>query len=101
MRVCVDHVNSLVMWMARNLKLSTSSTTSPLMCIGAHSPLSPIAHNQLLCLTEVEGEVVVLLPVGCLITICDQTYHRCVVSKLNDCVGVVRGHSVVNEQGVQ
>ena len=53
---------------------------------------------------DVEGETVVLaqhcqvpdpLPVGCLIAVCDQVYHRCVVSKLNDGVGVVRGHTVV------
>ena len=31
----------------------------------------------------------------------DQAYHCCVVSKLNDGVGVVFGHAVVGEQGVQ
>ena len=51
----------------RNLKLSTHSTTAPSF---------PVVHNQLLCLADVEGEVVVLaphcqtsdlLPKGCLI----------------------------------
>ena len=28
----------------------------------------------------------------------DEAYHPCVVSKLNDGVGVVRGHTVVDEQ---
>ena len=42
-----------------------------------------------------------LLPIGCLIVVGDQAYHCCVISKLNDCVGVVLGHAVVGEQGVQ
>ena len=25
-----------------------------------------------------------LLPIGCLIAVCDQAYHRCVVGELND-----------------
>ena len=61
-------------------------------------PSYPVVHNQFLCLAHVEGEVVVLaphyqvsdlLPVGCLIVVGDQAYHRCVVNKLNDGVGVV------------
>ena len=42
-----------------------------------------------------------LLPIGCLIVVGNQTYHCCVVSKLNVGVGVVFGHAVVGEQGVQ
>jgi hypothetical protein len=42
-----------------------------------------------------------LLPLDCLIAAGDQTYHRRVVSKLDDGVGVVFGHAVVGEQGVQ
>ena len=70
--------------------------------------LFPVVHDQLLCLADIEGEVVVLvphckvtdlLPIGCHI-VSDQAYHRCVVSKLNDSVGVVRGHTVMGEQGV-
>ena len=41
------------------------------------------------------------LPIGCLIVVGDQAYHRCVVSKLNDGVGVVLGHAVMGEQRVQ
>ena len=72
-------------------------------------PLFPVVHDQLLYLADVEGEVVVLapqcqvsdlLPVGCLIVIGDQAYHRCVICKLNDGVGVMRGHAVVGEQGL-
>ena len=57
-----------------------------------------------------EGEVVVLaphcrvsdqLPGGCLNVVGDYAYHRCVVRKLNDGVGVVCGLAVVGEQGVQ
>ena len=67
-------------------------------------------RDQLLCLDYVEGEVAVLathcqvsdlLPIGCLIIVSDQSYHRCVISKLDDGVGVVHGHAVVGEQGVQ
>jgi hypothetical protein len=58
-------------------------------------------HNQLLSLAHIEGQVVVLTPhcqvsdlcpIGCLII---------VVSKLNDGVGVVLGHAVLGEQGLQ
>ncbi|KAK6290915.1 hypothetical protein J4Q44_G00386850, partial [Coregonus suidteri] len=77
---------------------------------GVFGPPFPVVQNQLLCLDHVEGEVVVLaphgqvsvlLPIGCLIVVSDQAYHRCVVSKLNDGVGVVLSHAVVGEQGVQ
>ena len=73
-------------------------------------PPFPVVHNHLLCLHRVEGEVVVLaphdqvsdlLPIGCLIIDGDQAYYCCVLSKLNDAVGVVPGLAVVNEQGVQ
>ena len=69
-----------------------------------------LVHNHLLCLEHAEGEVVVLaphgqvsdlLPIGCFAIVGDQAYHCCVVSKLNDGVGVVPGHAVVVEQGVQ
>ena len=40
-----------------------------------------------------------LLPIGRLVG--GQAYHCCVISKLNDDVGVMFGHSVVGEQGVQ
>ena len=36
----------------------------------------------------------------CLIVVDDQSYHRCVVSKLDDGVGVVLGHGVMAEQVV-
>jgi hypothetical protein len=57
----------------------------------------PVVHDQLLCLADVEEKVVVLaphyqitdLPIGCLIVIRDQAYHRHVVSKLIEGVGVV------------
>jgi hypothetical protein len=39
--------------------------------------------------------------VGCLIIVGDQSYHRCVISKLNDLVGGVHGRAIVGEQGVQ
>jgi hypothetical protein len=64
----------------------------------------PVVHEHLLCLEHVEGEVVVLapqcqvadlLPIGCLIVVGDQAYHRCVFGKDNDGVGVVLGHAVM------
>ena len=69
-----------------------------------------VVHNLLLWLDVVEGEVVVLaphgqvsdlLPIGGLIIVGDQAYHCYVVGKLNDGVGVVPGHAVMSEQGVQ
>jgi hypothetical protein len=74
------------------------------MWMGACSPLFLVVHDQLLCLAEVEGEVVVLaphcpvsdlLPIGCLIVVGDQSYHRCFISKLDDSVGVMHGHAVM------
>ena len=76
---------------------------------GMPCPPFPVVHDQLLCLAHVEEKIVVLaphcqvsdLPIGCLIVVSDQAYHICIVSKLNDDVGVKRGHAVMGEQGVQ
>ena len=66
--------------------------------------------NHLLCPDHIEGEVVVLaphgqvsdlLPIGCLVVVGDQAYHCWVICKLNDGVGLVLGHAVKGEQGVQ
>jgi hypothetical protein len=71
---------------------------------GLFGPPFPVVHNPRLCLAHNEGEVVVLaphyqvsdfLPIGCIIVV------GCVVSKLNDGVKVMFGHTVVGEQGVQ
>ena len=57
---------------------------------GMLGPPFPVLHDQLLCLANVEGEVVVLvahrpvsglLPVRCLIVVGDQAYHHRVISK--------------------
>ncbi len=42
-----------------------------------------------------------LLSVGRLITVSDQAYHRCVISKFDDDIGAVCGCTVVCVQGVQ
>ena len=77
---------------------------------GVLGPPFPVVHNQLLSLTHMKGEVVVMAPhcqfsdlllIGCIIVVGDQAYHRCVIGKLNDGVGVVLGHAVMSEQGVQ
>jgi hypothetical protein len=59
----------------------------------------PPLDNQLLSVTDVEGEVVVMAP-HCLIIASDQAYHRHVIRKLvEDGVGVMHGYAVVAEQG--
>jgi hypothetical protein len=74
------------------------------------SPPFPVVHNHLLCLDHVEGEVVVLalhgqvsdlLPLCCLVIVGDQSYHCCVIGKLNDGVVVVPGRAVMSDQSVQ
>jgi hypothetical protein len=53
---------------------------------GVLGPLFPVVYDQLLCLADVEGEVV---------ESCRHTaYHSRVISKLNDGVGVVRGYAI-------
>ncbi len=70
----------------------------------------PVVHNQLLCFANIEMEVVVpaprcqgsdLLSVGHLIIAGDQADDGRVVSKIDDGVGVVCGHVVMRERGVQ
>ena len=77
---------------------------------GMLGPTCLVVHDQPFRLADTEGEVVVLephcqvtdlFPIGCLIVISDQAYTRHVVSKLNDGVGVVHGHAVVGEEGLQ
>lgn len=72
--------------------------------------LSPVVHDQLLSFVDIEGEVIFLaplrqrtnlLPVDCLVVVGNQAYHCHVISKLYDRVGVMRGHAVMGEQGVQ
>jgi hypothetical protein len=80
------------------------------MLMGACSVRFPVVHKQLLCLAHIEGDVVVLAPqcefsdhllIGRLLVVSDQAYHFCVISKLNDGVGVVFGHAIMGEQGIQ
>ncbi len=75
---------------------------------GIFSP--PEIHHQLLGLTDVQREVVVVTPVsqgvhlfsvGWFIVIGDQTYHRCVICKFDDDVGAVCGYTVMRVQGEQ
>ncbi len=68
------------------------------------SLLLPKVHYQLFRLADIQEEVVVLTPagqalylfqIGFFIVICDQAHHSCVVSKLNDGVGIKCGDTVV------
>ena len=53
--VCVDHVNSSVMWIPRNLKLSTLSPVAPKNVDGGMLARPfPVVHDQLLSLADVE-----------------------------------------------
>ena len=66
---------------------------SPLAVNGdLFGPPFPVVHDQLLCLSHIEGEVSPHCQfsdlLGCLIVVSDQVYH-CVVSNLNGGVGVV------------
>ena len=47
------------------------------------------------------GQVSDLLPIGCFIIVGDQAYQCCVITYLDDGVGVVPGRAVMSEQGVQ
>jgi hypothetical protein len=76
---------------------------------GVIAPPFNLDHDQLLCLADVKGKVVVLppdcqvsdlLPLGCLIVAGGQSYHRRAIGKIND-AGVVCGNAVLVEQGVQ
>lgn len=73
-------------------------------------PLLPNVHYHRLCLVWVEGDVVVLTPchqrghlppVSGLVPASDECYHGGVVSKLQEDVVLMTGHTVVGEQGVE
>ena len=91
------------------MDLKELETLDPLHCSpvdvngGRFGPPFPVVHNHL-HLSHVEGQVVFLashcqfsdlLPIGCLFDVGDQAYHCCVISKLNDGVGVVFGNTVL------
>ena len=71
----------------------------------------PAVHNHLLCLDHIDQLVVVLaphfqvsglLPISCLVVVCDQAYSTTFVcsGNLNDCVGVMLDHALMGVQGV-
>ncbi len=74
---------------------------------GVVNGVPPEVHHNLLCLTHIEGQVVStthfnqlchFLSVGCFIIFSDETYHSCVISKLDDVVGAELGSAVVGQQ---
>ncbi len=90
--------------------LLTRSTGVPLMVMGVLTGPPPEIHYQLLGLTDVQREDVVvtlisqgahLFSVGWYIVVGDQAYHCCVICKFEDDVGAVRGYTVISVKGVQ
>ena len=79
--VCLDHVSLLVMWTPRNLKLNLLHCSPVDENRGVLGPLFSVVHKHLLCLAQVQGEVIVLappsqvsdlLPIGGLVIVGDQ-----------------------------
>ncbi len=69
-------------------------------------PPPEVQHN-LLCLLHIEGQIVSATPFSQLchflsvvrfIVVADETYHCCVISKLDDVVGAELGSAVVGQQ---
>ncbi len=67
----------------------------------------PEVHHNLLCLLHIEGQIVSATPFSQLshflsvvrfIVVADETYHSCVISKLNDVVGAELGSAVMGQQ---
>ena len=90
---------------AKELEAFQLLNCGPIDVDGGMLPLlSPEVHDQLLHFVDGEAPLcqgLHLLPVGCLVIVGNKAYYCCVVCKLDDRVGVVRGHPVMGEQGVQ
>ncbi len=102
--VLVVQVRSSVMCTPRNLVLLTLSTVELSMVSGVPPP--EVQHN-LLCLLHIEGQMVSATPFSQLchflsvvrfIVVADETYHCCVISKLENVVGAELGSAVVGQQ---
>ncbi len=74
---------------------------------GVVNGVSPEVHHDLLCLRHIEGQIVSTTPFRQLchflsvvrfIIVADETYHCCVISKLDDVVGAELGSAVVGQQ---
>ncbi len=72
---------------------------------GVVNGVSPEVHHNLLCLLHIEGQIATpfsqlhhFLSVVRFIVAADETYHRCVISELDDVVGAVFGSAVVGQQ---
>ncbi len=106
--VLVVQVRSSVMCTPRNLVLLTLSTVELSMVSGGWvNGVSPEVHHNLLCLLHIEGQIVSATPFRQLchflsvvrfIVVADETYHCCVISKLDDVVGAELGSAVVGQQ---
>ncbi len=74
---------------------------------GVVNGVSPEVHHNLLCLLHIEGQIVSATPLSQLchflsvvrfIVVADETYHCCVISKLDDVVGAELGSAVMGQQ---
>ncbi len=93
----------------RNLVLLTLSPQSSCRWSvgGGQQSFSPEVHHNLLCLLHIEGQVVSATPFSQLchflsvvrfIVVADETYHWCVICRLDDVVGAELGSAVVGQQ---
>ncbi len=110
--VLVVQVRSSVMCTPRNLVLLTFSTVELSMVSGGQWGVvsgvpPPEVHHNLLCLPHIEGQIVSATPFSQLchflsvvhfIVVADETYHCCVISELDDVVGVELCSAVVGQQ---
>ncbi len=104
--VLVVQVRSSVMCTPRNLVLLTLPAVDGQWGVVSGVPPPEVQHN-LLCLLHIEGQIVSATPfsqlchflsVVCFIVVADETYHCCVISKLDNVVGAELGSAVVGQQ---
>lgn len=97
------------MWVPRNPGTFNSHPVDVNGVVRATSLPSEV-NDELLCLSGVGEQVIVsapggqllyLLPVGCLIVVADDANHHCVVRKRDDGVGSMYRSAVMGEQGVE
>lgn len=103
----VVQVRSSEMCTPRNLILLTLSSQAVDGQWEVINRISPEIHHNLLCFAYIKEQVVCTTPfnqlfhflsVECFIIVADETYHSCVIRKLDDMVGAELGSTVVGQQ---